>query len=263
MKSAKLEWQLNEKKRALELVDNGIKMFPDFPKLWMMKGQIFEQLSQQDQAREAYQEGLKKCPQSIQLWSILSEFEIKQNNLIKARSVLEKARTRNPQNPILWVNSIRLEVKAGQKQIAMNLLARAMQECPNSGILWAEAIFLEPRPQRKTKSIDALKCCEHDAHVLLAVSKLFWSERKIQKARDWFNRTIKLEPDLGDAWAYYYKFEKFHGSDEQKNDVSLRCVQAEPRHGEEWTKISKLSENWKLKTSDVLMLCAEKIPIPN
>lgn len=47
-----------------------------------------------------------------------------------------------------------------------------MQECPNSGILWAEAIFLEARPQRKTKSVDALKRCEHDPHVLLAVSKL-------------------------------------------------------------------------------------------
>ena len=42
-----------------------------------------------------------------------------------------------------------------------------MQECPSSGILWAESIFLEPRPQRKTKSVDALKKCEHDPHVLL------------------------------------------------------------------------------------------------
>jgi hypothetical protein len=28
-----------------------------------------------------------------------------------------------------------------------------------SGVLWAEAIQLEPRPQRKSKSIDALKRC--------------------------------------------------------------------------------------------------------
>lgn len=47
----------------------------------------------------------------------------------------------------------------------------ALQECPNSGILWAEAIFLEPRPQRKTKSVDALRKCEHDPHVLLAASR--------------------------------------------------------------------------------------------
>ena len=39
------------------------------------------------------------------------------------------------------------------------------------GILWAEAVFLEARPQRKTKSVDALKKCEHDPHVLLAVAK--------------------------------------------------------------------------------------------
>ena len=38
MKSAKLEWQLSEQMRALELVGNGLKMFPEFGKLWMMKG---------------------------------------------------------------------------------------------------------------------------------------------------------------------------------------------------------------------------------
>jgi pre-mRNA-processing factor 6 len=108
-----------------------------------------------------------------------------------------------------------------------------------------------------------LKCCEHDAHVLLAVSKLFWSERKIQKARDWFNRTVKLEPDLGDAWAYYYKFEQCHGTEEQRNDVKQRCVQAEPRHGEEWASVSKLITNWKLKTDQLLLSCADMIPIPN
>ena len=47
----------------------------------------------------------------------------------------------------------------------------ALQECPTAGILWAEAIFMEPRPQRKSKSVDACKKCEHDAHVLLAISK--------------------------------------------------------------------------------------------
>ncbi len=30
---------------------------------------------------------------------------------------------------------------------------------------------MEARPQRKTKSVDALKRCEHDPHVLLAASK--------------------------------------------------------------------------------------------
>jgi pre-mRNA-processing factor 6 len=263
MKSAKLEWQLKELSKAQEFVSNGLKMFPDFAKLWMMKGQLYQQQLCHDLAREAYQDGIKKCPQCVELWILLANLEMSLNQVIKARSVFEKSRTRNPQNALLWLHSIRLEVKADNKQIAMNLMSRAMQECVNSGILWAEAIFLEPKPQRKTKSIDALKCCEHDAHVLLAVSKLFWSERKTQKTRDWFNRTVKLEPDLGDGWAYFYKFELTHGTEEQQNDVKKKCVQAEPRHGEEWTKVSKAIENWKLKTDEILVKCAEGLSIPN
>lgn len=44
-------------------------------------------------------------------------------------------------------------------------------------------------------------------------SRLFWSERKINKARDWFHRTVKIDPDFGDAWAYFYKFELLNGTE--------------------------------------------------
>ena len=69
------------------------------------------------------------------------------------------------------LEAIRLELRGDKKSIAQGLMAKALQECPSAGILWAESIFLESRPQRKTKSVDALKKCEHDAHVLLAVAK--------------------------------------------------------------------------------------------
>ena len=66
---------------------------------------------------------------------------------------------------------MRIEVNGDMKNIGMAMMAKAMQECPSAGILWAEAIFLENRPQRRTKSVDALKKCEHSPHVLLAVAK--------------------------------------------------------------------------------------------
>ena len=97
---------------------------------------------------------------------------MKRKQYTKARSVLEKARLRNPKNPELWLEAVRNEMKSGgNREMANTLLAKALQECPNSGLLWAEAIFMESRPQRRTKSIDALKKCEHDPHVLLAISK--------------------------------------------------------------------------------------------
>lgn len=43
--------------------------------------------------------------------------------------------------------------------------------------------------------------------------RLFWSERKITKAREWFHRTVKIDSDLGDAWALFYKFELQHGTE--------------------------------------------------
>ncbi|XP_032815124.1 pre-mRNA-processing factor 6 [Petromyzon marinus] len=259
MKSVKLEWVLGEIPRAKELSEEALRHYEDFPKLWMMKGQIEEQLQLNDKARDAYSQGLKKCPHSVALWLLLSRLEEHVGQLTRARAILEKARLKNPQNPELWLESVRLEYRAGLKNIASTLMAKAMQECPSSGILWAEAIFLEARPQRKTKSVDALKKCEHDPHVLLAVAKLFWSERKISKAREWFHRTVKIDPDLGDAWAVFYKFELQHGSKEQQEDVRKRCENAEPRHGELWCAVSKDILHWRKKTGEILAQVASSI----
>lgn len=44
-------------------------------------------------------------------------------------------------------------------------------------------------------------------------SRLFWSERKVTKSREWFHRTVKIDPDFGDAWAFFYKFELQHGTE--------------------------------------------------
>ena len=114
---------------------------------------------------------VKQCPQAVPMWRLLARLEERTGLQIRARSVLEKARLRNPQTPELWLEAVRVESRAGLTDIAAGLMARALQECPNSGVLWAEAIFMADRTRRKTTSVDALKKCEHDAHVLLAVSK--------------------------------------------------------------------------------------------
>ena len=228
----------------------------------MMQGHIYKIQGRLPEARERYNTGTKKCSTNVHLWLLLSRLDEKQGQMTRARSVLEKARQKNTHNPQLWVEAIRLEWRAGLKDIASTLLAKALQDCPNSGLLWAETIFMADRPQRKSKSVDALKKCEHDPHVLLAVSKLFWTERQTQKCRQWFNRTVKIEPDLGDAWAYFYKFKLLHGTSDEQADVRKRCLQAEPRHGEVWTSISKAPENWRAKTEDILVLVADALAVP-
>lgn len=262
MKSAKLEWALKDLPEALKLLDEAVNVFPDYAKLWMMKGQIEEQQDKFEAAAITYATGVKKNPNSIPLWLLMSKLEEKRGALTKARSVLERARLKNPKTPLLWLEAVRIELRAGLSEMAQTIMARALQECSQSGELWADAIFMESRPQRKTKSFDALKKCEHNPHVLLAVSKLFWSEQKTQKARDWFNRTVKIDPDFGDAWAYFYKFELNYGTEAQQNEIIERCNATEPKHGEEWCKVSKNISNWCFKTTEILKAVIKNLPTP-
>merc|ERR1712176_718476 len=261
MKSAKLDWCLGDLKTALLLLDEGIAKYPKFPKLWMMKGQILNQMDDVPNARKWYAKGLENCKDSVPLWLLLARLEEDLGNNVKARSVLERARLKNPCNDVLWIESIQLEKRISSKEIADRLLARALQECPSSGRLWAVAIESANRTARKTKSIDALKKCEHDPYVLLAVARMFWSERKITKAREWFKRCTKLDPDFGDGWAFRRRFEDAHGSDDQLKDVEKQCFASEPKHGERWTVVSKEIGNWRLKTKDLLPMVSDRCPI--
>ncbi|KAJ7948291.1 Pre-mRNA-processing factor 6 [Quillaja saponaria] len=252
MKSAIVERELGNIHEERMLLSQGLERFPSFFKLWLMLGQLEERLGRLAKAKEAYEFGLKHCPTSIPLWLSLSNLEEKMNGLSKARAVLTMARKKNPQNPELWLAAVRAEMRHGNKKEADILMAKALQECPNSGTLWAASIEMVPRPQRKTKSMDALKKCDHDPHVIAAVAKLFWHDRKVEKARNWLNRAVTLAPDIGDFWALYYKFELQHGTEDSQKDVLKRCVVAEPKHGEKWQAISKAVENSHQPTEAIL-----------
>ena len=112
------------------------------------------------------------------------------------------------------------------------------QECPQSGKLLAENINLVPRPQRKSKSSEALKKVNDNPTLIAAVANLFWSERKVDKGRDWTERALLLDPDIGDIWAMYYSYETIHDP-AKAAEVLARAVTQEPRHGERWQRVAK------------------------
>lgn len=252
MKSAIVERELGNTEEERKLLDEGLKRFPSFFKLWLMLGQLEERLHNLDPAKQTYESGLKHCPSCIPLWLSLANLEEKMNGLSKARAVLTMARKKNPRSPGLWLAAVRAESRHGYKKEADILMAKALQECPNSGILWATAIEMVPRPQRKSRSADAYKKCDQDPYVIAAVAKLFWHDRKVDKARNYLNRAVTLAPDTGDFWALYYKFEVQYGNEETQKDVLKRCVAAEPKHGEKWQAISKAVENSHQPTEAIL-----------
>ncbi|KAL3424091.1 Pre-mRNA-splicing factor prp1 [Phlyctema vagabunda] len=214
VKSVAFERQLGNVEAALDLVNQALQLFPSTAKLWMMKGQIYEAEGKLPQAREAYSTGTKACPRSVPLWLLFSRLEEKAGMLVKARSVLDRARLAIPKSSELWTESVRIERRANNISQAKNLMAKALQEVPASGLLYTEAIWhLEPRTQRKPRSLEAIKKVDSDPILFVTVARIFWGERKLEKAQNWFEKAIVLDSDLGDTWAWYYKFLLQHGTE--------------------------------------------------
>jgi len=263
MKSVLLERECAENRKDEEdLVLEGIKLYPDFPKLYMMAGQFYEALDppHHEKAKKMYREGIQHCPKSIPLWTLSSRLEETMNGVTKARSVLEMARLKNPKNDTLWLEAARLEARWDNPKGQEMLMAKALQECPESGILLAESIDIAPRAQQKRASFTALKKKDNDPSVCLSVAKLFWQERKYSKARKWMERTVQLDADFGDAWAHYYLFELKHGSKEAAEKILKRCVSSDPHHGEKWTRVSKLTQNRRKKAEELVKLVSLTLP---
>lgn len=255
IKSVAFERQLGNVAAALDLVTQALQIYPKADKLWMMKGQIYEAENKLPQAREAYNTGTRACPKSVPLWLLASRLEEKAGVVVKARSVLDRARLAVPKNAQLWTESVRVERRAKNVAQAKNLMAKALQEVPNSGLLWSESIWhLEPRTQRKPRSLEAIKKVENDSTLFVTVARVFWGERRLEKAASWFEKAILLDADLGDTWGWYLKFLMQHGTDEKREDVIAKCVLSEPKHGEIWQAVAKDPANAYKGTEEILKI---------
>ena len=241
---------------ALALVNEGLQLYPSAAKLWMMKGQIYESLSKLPEAREAYNTGTRACPKSMPLWLLTARIEERQGATVRARSVLERARLAVPKNAQLWAESVRLERRTGNLAAANTLMAQALQDVPTSGLLWSEKIMhLEARTQRKPRVLEAIKKVDADPMLFVTAARLFWAERKREKAMAWFEKAIVLDADLGDTWAWYIKFLREYGTEEKRAEVVSKCVMSEPKHGEAWQRVNKDPKNAAMGVEEILKIC--------
>ena len=110
----------------------------------------------------------------------------------KRRCFFFQSRELNAGASLTSSEAVRIEESSDEPAQGKALLARELQECPTSGILWSMAIWSKARPQRKARSVDALRKCEAAAAdplvictVQIEVAWLYWG-RRIEKAREWF-----------------------------------------------------------------------------
>ncbi|KAK4051709.1 U4/U6 x U5 tri-snRNP complex subunit Prp1 [Microbotryomycetes sp. JL221] len=260
MKSAVFERTHGSHESALEMVRKGLEKYPNFDKLHLIFAQLLlTDLKPNKQfAREILATGVKKCPHSVALWLMSSRLEEEIGVRIKARALLEKARSLNPKSEELWLESVKVEER-DESGAAKGMLARALQALPTSGLLHSYSVWSEPRPTRKSRSVDALKKTNNAPAVIVTVARLFWSERKVEKARDWFGRAVQADGDYGDAWAWWWKFEKNHGDEAHKQIVLQKATAADPHHGYTWPGVLKDPRNQGKDIRALLEIASELV----
>ncbi|CAE7464130.1 PRPF6, partial [Symbiodinium pilosum] len=240
-----------QNKRALHLSEEGLKEHPSFAKLWMIGGQIHMEKSQ-SQLTDFADAGGK-----------FDSTYHSQGLLLKALYFPGGQQEMKKRADLLWLKGV--EVSVGEflalrrkyiEDLSMKAEEREMKQH------WKEEKRLQVEQNMDNAyklGVDALKKCENDAHVIIAVAKLFWRDGKNAKARKWFNRAVTLNPRLGDAWGAYLAFELENGTSHEQREVIRKCVDAEPNQGLEWNKIVKKVANWRAKWAVKLKRFVEEV----
>jgi pre-mRNA-processing factor 6 len=257
IKSAVLERQLENYEAAIDICNQGLQNWPGSWKLHAIKGQLYEQLSQLPAAQEAFSIGTRAAPKAPVLYILLARLQEKQGAIVRARSTLDKARAQLPKNAEILLEQVRLERRQSNPSQAQKLMAAALQTCPTSGLLWAEKIMhLETRTQRKPRALEAIKKVENDPLLFVVVARIFWAERRLDKAATWFTKSVNLDSDYGDGWVYFFKFLEQHGTEEKKQDILSKIALAEPKHGEIWQAVNKDPKHARKSVEEILKIAA-------
>ncbi|KAF3357847.1 Virulence sensor protein BvgS [Verticillium dahliae VDG1] len=223
-------------------------------------------------ARAIYSYALRVFVNSRTLWMAAADLERNHGTRASLCQVLDKAVDACPKSEVLWMMLAKEKWQAGEVDNARRVLARAFNQNPDNEDIWLAAVKLEAendQPERARKLLDdardkaptdrAIKKVDNDPILFVAVARLFWGERKLEKAQNWFEKALVLDSNNGDTWAWYYKFLLQHGTDEKRGEVITKCVLVEPRHGEYWQAIAKRPANARKGTEEILNLVANSL----
>jgi pre-mRNA-processing factor 6 len=214
---------------AQKTLEEGIQRYPNYPRLYLLLADLFPDPVHK---RNSLDSAMRKCPDSAVVWIRAARFEESQGASIKSRYLLDKAR-RHCLDPAVWQESARLEIRLNNLKAAQGLVLEGLKLYPKSGVLWAEAIRLEPRQTRKAKTVDALEKCEEAPEVLVEAARLFWEDRKMEKARLWFRKSLSKAGKWGDAVIYFYQFEQ-EQTDSHAEELLQEVATSKYKYGEVW-----------------------------
>lgn len=90
MQSIQLHREINNIEKALLLVNEAIKIYRNFYKLWLIKAHLLEQSNRVEETRKTYEEALTvgEVKKERVVWINYAEFEERQEAFTRARTIL-------------------------------------------------------------------------------------------------------------------------------------------------------------------------------
>lgn len=153
----------------------------------------------------------------------------------------------------MWYTIIKLEERAADQKIVKALLAEAVKECPKSGELWALMVESQPRATRIRSLLNATETCNNDPYLMNVGARIFWLDLKKEKAVTWFERSLMVNPSLGDTWVFYYLFYEEGKDETMKKEILKRCILSEPTEGRMWKSFAEKPSSWSMSTDQILL----------
>lgn len=244
--------------KSLEVVNEGLRKFPVEKKLYIQKGQIYENMEEFELARETYEFGTKKCPNSAILWIQLAKlYQFKLKKIMKARSVLDESIGKNPTCEILYYEKIKMEWT--NKNLCFKLISKGLKMIPKSGLIWSLQIKIAENDEKKTVYGMALKSTRDDPNVILTIAIDLWKRDEIPKAKIFFESCLKKNPDFGDLYIHYYAYLLQNGEMDEMKQLEKVFLKNDPHNGLEWCMIIKDIENLDIEPLNLLRKNAIKV----
>ncbi|CAI5976632.1 unnamed protein product [Closterium sp. NIES-65] len=231
-RAAQLEKTHGTRESLDALLRRAVTYCPQAEVLWLMGAKEKWLAGDVPGARAILEEAYAAIPDSEEIWLAAFKLEFENREPERARRLLAKAREMGGTERV-WMKSAILEREVGDVEEEKFLLESGLRLFPRFHKLWLMLGQLEARQGRTGAAREIFQCglknCPGSIFLWLCAAKLEEDlDRKVDKARNWFGRAVTLAPEVGDFWAQLWRFEKAHGSEEQRGEVVRRCVAAEP-----------------------------------
>lgn len=199
-----LELNLNE--QALEVVENGLRLFPDFHELHFDKGLALERTGRSAEAAAAYRETIKRDNHHVGAFNNLASLLIRRNDPQEALKVLKNAPESCAKHPVICYTLGLAHSALGNHAEALRFFDKTLELSPSFKKVNTQKalVFL-----KKNEFEEASKCLEREIEnkgdivpALLTLGEIRLRLGDSQSAIHNFQRVLSFDPDNKTAGTY-------------------------------------------------------------